>query len=148
MDIFAGISQADQELLRDAKVLRMTPSLPNYKMVGGVTAGMFPEIERILTENPFQRDAMLYAVSVKNLSKFGSVIDFLLYDFFPTWRPRIRQVRGGRLPNLACVSITISEYAAIVSCLKKAADEAYTQRLNRTVHPRSWKAFRNLVLAK
>lgn len=123
----------------------MTRVQQNYRMVGGATAGLFPAVELMLADGSPGQAAMLTALTYKNPTKYRSVVDFLLCEFFPEWRPSVRQVSAKKGDRLSQTLITPEEYLKIEGVLKNVVAVAQVQRLSRPGHPLSWKRFCKLV---
>jgi hypothetical protein len=117
----------------------------NYRMVGGATAGLFPAVEQQLANGSLGQKAMLSVLTYKDPSKYKSVIDFLLCEFFPEWRPSVRQAYEKKDVCLSRTLITPEEYLKIEGVLKKVVDVAYELKLSRSKHLLSWRRFREQV---
>lgn len=83
--------------------LRLVPrSELRIEACGGATDSLFPEVERILAEEPGAFDAFVHVTRTKSatLAQYESMVDFVFCETFPENRQSCRRYYDGKGPPL------------------------------------------------
>jgi hypothetical protein len=115
----------------------------DIEIMGGITADVFPKVEKFLYDSQFHRSAILFVLSKPILTKYNALIDAVTCEVFTEFKPWCAMYYRGQGPHIAKIvsdDVLLKMEDVLLKSLAFAVVVEQASLLNERV-PVSWRSF-------